>query len=69
MRHRAEKKDLIVDALSAWSSKVWDVGLPEAAGPIWMMESLLSLPVTMAHHLQGALQEAAKMDRWEPQVE
>lgn len=66
VRHRVEKKALTTDALGTWSPKVWDVELSEAAGLIWMLESLPSWPVTMAHCLKGALQDAAKMDRWEP---
>ena len=66
MRHRVENNALTADALGTWSPKVWDVGLLEAAGLIWMLESLPSWPVTMAHRLKGALQDAIKMDRWEP---
>lgn len=69
MRHREEKKALIPDAPGNWSPEGWDLGT--SRGRITYLDIDILLIMVSGHSSlsQGALQEAANMDKWEPQME
>lgn len=69
MGHMVEKKVRISDAHRTWSPKGWGVGA--SRGSITFLNVGVLLLMVSGHRSssEGALEEAANMDKWRPQIE
>lgn len=69
MGHRVEETILIPDAHSTWSPKDWDLGASRSSMTYVNTEIFLIMACVHSSLSQGALEEAAIVEKWKTQME